>query len=135
MRTGAEHYVYRYNVLCVPVAAVLTLQLSGCGVSFSDVPLSMHPLRFLCAALAAWASPSGRLQAASQEWMHRYYRAAAHLIQQYWRCYRLTCGFAVSCECNFCNLNVYPSEVHPLSPIILCDICCTQGCCPRCYPP
>ena len=68
MRTGAEHYVYRYNVLCVPVAAVLTLQLSGCGVSFSDVPLSMHPLRFLCAALAAWATPSGRLQAASRRY-------------------------------------------------------------------
>ena len=40
MRTGAEHYVYRYNVLCVPVAAVLTLQLSvGVGL-LSDVPLN-----------------------------------------------------------------------------------------------
>ena len=40
MRTGAEHYVYRYNVLCVPVAAVLTLQLSVCGGLVSDVPLN-----------------------------------------------------------------------------------------------
>ena len=38
--SGAVHYVYRYNVLCVPVAAVLTLQLSVCGELVSDVPLN-----------------------------------------------------------------------------------------------
>ena len=66
MRTGAEHYVYRYNVLCVPVAAVLTLQLSGYGgtVGCKATFLSMHSLHLICAALAAWATPSDRLQAA-----------------------------------------------------------------------
>ena len=68
----------------------------------------------------------------SRKWLRAFRHDSAMLIQQHWRCLRLTRGFAVSCECRHCSLPVFPNDAAATYPDIVCDFCQPATCCSQC---